>query len=179
MRAEYITSRYIKAFLDKTGTDSEKTSQYLSGFALLERLFVQKIISNFFLCPVVRRKEKKNLLQLFFSEAQVAIEAQHFLLALLDADRAELMPFLHRVYREEMQKQLHIIPVRVVSAFALSEAEKQVSRQQVQQARVDKSEISFETDASLLGGVVVFVGHLKVDLSLQNKIKQVVNSVRA
>lgn len=179
MRTEFITTKYIKAFLKNTGVDPEKTLKYAETFSLLERFFVQKIISQFFLCPVVRDQEKRDVLQVFFSEAKVEIEVQHFLLAVLDADRAEIMPFLHAVYREEMQRILQIVPVRIVSAFVLTEAEKAASVQQVQNAMSRKSEIYFETDTAMLGGVIVFVGHVKVDLSLQNKIKQVVNSVRA
>jgi F-type H+-transporting ATPase subunit delta len=179
MRAEFIAARYVRAFLQNTGVDPEKTTSYLSAFALLERLFVQKIISRFFSCPVVRVQEKREVLQLFFTETSVETEVQNFLLALLDADRGAIMPFLRAVYQEELQKKLQIVPVRIVSAFPLSEAEKLKSADRVQKAMSRKSQIDFETDEALLGGIVVFVGHLKVDLSLQNKIKQVVNSVRA
>ncbi len=179
MRAEFIATRYIKAFLDNTGVDPEKTSKYLATFVLLERLSVQKIISRFFSCPVVRVQEKREVLQLLFAETQVEAEMQHFLSALLDADRASLLPFLRAVYQEELQKKLEIIPIRIVSAFVLSDTERQESAQMIQKGMSKKSQIFFETDESLIGGTVVFVGHLKVDLSLQNKIKQVVNSVRA
>ncbi len=179
MRPESIAARYVKAFLQNTGVDPEKTAKYAETFLLLERFFVQKIISRFFLCPVVRGQEKQDVLQLFFSEAKVETEVQHFLLAVLGADRAEIMPFLHAVYQEQLQRRLQIVPIRIVSAFVLTEAEKAASVEQVQNAMSRKSEIYFETDAAMLGGVIVFVGHVKVDLSLQNKIKQVVNSVRA
>ena len=179
MKEATIAARYVRAFLSITGVAPEKTSQYLFSFAALERLFVQKIISRFFSCPVVRIQEKKEVLELFFQEAVVGSEVQNFLLAILDADRAPLLPFLHTVYQEELQKKLQIVPVRIVSAFPLSDTQKQESAQQLQSVMTRKSQIYFETDASLLGGIIVFVGQLKVDLSLQNKIKQVVNSVRA
>jgi F-type H+-transporting ATPase subunit delta len=179
MRPEGIALRYVKAFLEVSGFLEEKTAEYENQLRLLERLFVQKISSDFFLSPVVTLDKKKEVLHLFLSEVSADDVMKHFLLATLEANRVEVFPCLYRVYREELQRQLEIVPIRIISSFPLTEKEKEEAARVIKEGVPQKSELQFECNEDILGGVVVFVGHVKIDLSLHNRITQVINSVRA
>lgn len=94
----------------------------------------------------------------------------NFLGALIEAERLELAPQIAELFERRKAAAAGVLNVEVVSAFPLSDSERQKIDQALQ-ARFGRScSVEAKTDSALIGGAVVRIGDSVIDLSLKGRL---------
>lgn len=86
--------------------------------------------------------------------------------------RAEVLPYIAREFVVQYQRVNGIMPVRVRTAVALTDGQREAIRQKVATATGERVELSEQVDASVLGGLVLEVGDRRYDASLASQLRQ-------
>ncbi|MEX2480456.1 MAG: F0F1 ATP synthase subunit delta [Gammaproteobacteria bacterium] len=95
---------------------------------------------------------------------------RNFLQALADADRLDLAPQIAEHFERRRAEQAGIVNVEVLTAYALSETEKQSIDAAVSGRMERKCAIESSVDQALIGGVVIKIGDSVIDLSLRGRL---------
>ena len=172
MANETVARRYATAVFDlarksgsveKIGTDLRAISTTIYG---------SDDVRRFFLSPVFDRKQKESLLAQAFGPS-VDVIALHTLLLLVRKRREALLPGIVTAYDKialaaAAKESLEIVSARDLSPEAVSEIAGRLGR------RYGKTfEVTSRTDASLLGGVRITMGDLRIDGSLAARIDDI------
>lgn len=120
------------------------------------------------------RVPRARLEQLIFDLAgeRLDVEGRNLLRVVLDAGRIQAVPAIARVFESLRAEAEGVLDVEVVSAFALEPAEEQSLIDAVQRRVGKRLRVRTRTDRELIGGAVVRVGDLVIDLSLQGRLRQ-------
>lgn len=95
---------------------------------------------------------------------------RNFLQALADADRFDLAPQIAEHFERRRAEQAGIVNVQVLTAYALSESEKQSIDAAVSSRMERKCAIESSVDQGLIGGAVIKIGDSVIDLSLRGRL---------
>lgn len=100
-----------------------------------------------------------------------------FVQLIIEGKRLALLPAIAILYRELMQKEEGVLPVIVKTAFSLSREQQHSLEQALQKRFRKKPRLDIVEDKSLLGGLLIQVGHLVLDGSSRGKLKQLADGL--
>lgn len=172
MQNQTVARRYATAVfnlaeksgaIDKIGSDLASISS---------TIYASDDVRRFFLSPVFERKQKEALLAQAFS-SRVDDVALHTMLLLVRKRREALLPAIVTEYRKLALAAARKEPLEIVSArdLAPNELEQIVAR--LGRTYGKAFEVTARTDASLLGGVRITMGDLRIDGSLAGRIDDI------
>ncbi|MDF1761342.1 MAG: F0F1 ATP synthase subunit delta [Coxiellaceae bacterium] len=104
------------------------------------------------------------------SAKNVADSLQNFLKVLAEAKRLDIMADISRAFHLHYAAQQGVVEADVVSAYALSDDQRQKLQQQLEQRFNTKVELSFDEDVDLMGGMVITAGNWVMNGSIKGKI---------
>ena len=120
--------------------------------------------------PRITRERKKELLHDII-EDKVSADVEHFLLFLIDKQRA---PLLHRTITQfarlfdEYRKQ---VDVEAVSAIALTPEQEQALTERLRQASGYTIRLKTRIDENILGGLIIRIGDKLIDGSIATQLQ--------
>jgi len=137
----------------------------LAGLLADER--VDRLVGN----PALPQEERERVLR--EALAWPADEPAFNLVRLLvRRGRTRLAPAIAREYRRLVQRSSGIVPARVTSATALSEAEEAAIRDRLEAMTGGHIDLAVELDPSLIGGVAVRIGDRMIDASVRGRLER-------
>ena len=163
---------YADALLGQLPSDNEAEEvaleldamvDLLDGIEGFEPLLTAALISAEERCDMVRR--------IFRGRVSEIVEA--LLLVMADAGRLGLLRILRRVFRSKLCSKQGKLEVTVISAVALTEAQRGHVRQSLSEALRADCVLTCRVDPELLGGMVVQVGDHVYDASVRNELRSV------
>ena len=102
--------------------------------------------------------------------SRLSDSGENFLSALIDAERLELAPQISELFEVRRADAAGSVGVEVISAFELSDSERQKIVDAVS-ARIGRScEVSSTVDNALIGGAVIKIGDSVIDLSVRGRL---------
>jgi len=122
-----------------------------------------------FASPVINAGKKRTIIETLFAE-HISDLSLRFLLLLNDKGRADMVESVLAEYRKLRNRQLGIVEAEARSAMKLSDGEVDALKNKFAEQTGLDVHLSVETDASLLGGVVVRVGDTVYDGSLKRRL---------
>lgn len=120
------------------------------------------------------RVPRARLEQLIFDLAGERLdgEGRNLLRVVLDAGRIQALPAIARAFETLCAEAEGVLDVEVASAFELEPAEEQGLIDAVRRRVGKRLRVRTRTDRDLIGGAVVRVGDLVIDLSLKGRLRQ-------
>lgn len=170
---EYGTALFMLA------CEEARQREYATALDAVRRAFLDcpqyaEMLSS----PSISQKERLDAIDAAFSE----VAPEHVLSYLkLLCERGRIGCFLESVeeYMALLAASEHIADVKVISAVALTEEEKQKLTEKLEQTEKVRIRAEYEVDPSLLGGLIVEIDGRIMDGSLRHrlyKIKEVMNT---
>jgi len=126
-------------------------------------------LAMLFASPVINAAKKRDIIQKLFAE-HVSDLFLRFLLLLNEKGRGDLVGNVLVEYRKLRNRQLGIVEAEARSAMELSDGEVDALKKKLADQSGMDVHLHVETDASLLGGVVVRVGDTVYDGSLKRRL---------
>lgn len=127
--------------------------------------------------PTVSANEKKDLIQKIF-EGRIEQELLNFLYVLVDKRRIRHFDRAVKVYKKLMDKAHGVAYGRILSVQPLSGERLREFEEQAGSLLKTRVALENEVDASLLGGVKIFVNGKVFDASVRTRLLELGNSIK-
>lgn len=172
MSSQTVARRYASALADVLKDQGEEAvvqaelkawEQMISGNgSLLEAL------SN----PTIPYEQKSNVLSELISRTKVRPTTANFLRLLLKNQRLPELPQVNAKLAQVLDERSGVVSAQVISARPVSDGLKASLEQKLFEVTGKKARLSFETDESLLGGMVTQIGSTVYDGSVRNQLRR-------
>jgi F-type H+-transporting ATPase subunit delta len=122
--------------------------------------------------PLVLPTKKAEVFETILAEAKVSQTLRHFFRVVAEAGRLNLLPDLRRTFGDLVDERAGIVEAKVSSAQPLTEAQSEALVASLASRTGKTIRLTWQQDATLLGGVKVQVGSTVLDASLQGQLRQ-------
>jgi F-type H+-transporting ATPase subunit delta len=167
---EQVAAVYARALFDAAGQAGvvEPVRQELDEFvgALAASPSLRDVLSD----PQIETAAKRRVVAELTREGQALV--RNTLLLLIDRGRFPVAEELRRAYDRLAARATDLVAVEVTSAVQLTEGARKKITARVTEATGRKVELAERVDPAVLGGLVLRVGDVIVDGSVQARIRQ-------
>jgi F-type H+-transporting ATPase subunit delta len=166
-----VASRYAKSLIDLSQEQNslEEINNDMNFFlhTLKANPQLKAVLGN----PIISQAKKIAILSDLFS-GKVAQLSIGFFNIMVNKGRGEVLYATAQEFNNQYNIIKHITKATVVSATALSEANKKALLDEVKAAVGGEVILDAKTDPSLIGGFVLTVGDRQVDTTIANSLKK-------
>ena len=172
MTGNIIARRYARALFS---LGKKASSDELSAFgkeldALAGVIESTPELGKIFRNPIISVEEKKALLGALLDKVQVSGIVRNFCNLLADKDRLSAIPEIQAFYNVLLDADQGVVRGELITAIKLPKAKREKVKSQLEKQAGQKLFLSFSTDKSILGGVVLKVGDKVLDASLRAQL---------
>ena len=129
--------------------------------------------------PKISKEEKISVMEQVF-KGRISDDVLGFLLILIEKDRYTELPAVAEYFISQVREYKNIGTAQVTSAFPVTEEQKkQIEEKLLSTTDYTAFEMEYQTDPSLIGGVIIRLGDRVVDGSVRNKLAKLAQSVSA
>ena len=169
MSERRVTRRYVRGLL-QVAQERDCVNAVDAGCQLLQRLVTDNAeVRQILYHPTIPRERKKKLLAELCA-GQVPELFIRFVDYVIDKKRQRIFETLHDEFQVVADDVRGIARVRVKAAGDLSDAQIGRIKTGLEQSLGKTVELAWEADASLLGGLQVYIGSYVIDGSLSGRI---------
>ncbi len=122
--------------------------------------------------PTIPYDQKSKVLNELIAKTNVRPTTSNFLRVLLRNQRLGELQHVNAKLSEIMDERAGVVSAQVVSARPISEPVKKALEQTLEQLTHKRIRLSFETDESLLGGIVTRIGSTIYDGSVRSQLER-------
>jgi F-type H+-transporting ATPase subunit delta len=166
-----VAARYAKALIDlaqeQNSVEEMKNDMELFHHTLRVNPELKAVLAN----PIVSHSKKIKILDEVFSK-KVNKASIAFFKLMVNKSRGEVLYATSQEYINMYDVKNHIIHASVVSATALSAANKEKMVVDIQKATGGTVKLDAKVDPSLIGGFVLTIGDRQVDTSIANDLRK-------
>jgi F-type H+-transporting ATPase subunit delta len=166
-----VASRYAKSLIDlaqeQNIVEVIKGDMELFHHTLKANPELKAVLAN----PIVSHSKKIKILDEIFASKVNKVSIAFFKL-MVNKSRGEVLYTTAEEYVNMYDVKNHIIKATVVSATALSEANKKKMVEDIQAATGGTIKLDAKVDPTLIGGFVLTVGDRQVDTSIANDLQK-------
>jgi F-type H+-transporting ATPase subunit delta len=166
-----VAKRYARALADFVFEKQEHQAVHDELRAMSELLQENPSLREVFANPIIVRQQKEKLLETLLARAKPSRTTANFLRVLLRHDRLHHLGVVVEAFSREVDERLGIVSVTVTAARALSDAELDRVKQQLERLTGKTVRAEVSVDPTLLGGVTARIGSEIYDGSLKTRIE--------
>ena len=170
MQDRKLASRYAGALLSvfPDPSQAESADHFLTQVsrAMAESGELRDILFD----PAYSRTARKAILHALGEERGMPHQVHNFLSAIIDHNRASVIPAIAEVFHEEREKAMGIVPAEITTASPLSEQLQARAQSTMEKLTGKKVRLTCEVEPELLGGAVTKIGSKVYDGSLRNQL---------
>lgn len=172
MSSQTVARRYATALADVIVGRGEE-QQVRAELAEWEKMISGNVaLMEAFSNPTVAYEQKGRLLNELIERTKVRPTTANFLRVLLKNQRLAELPEVNAKLAAVLDERAGVISAEVLSARPVSESTKALLEEKLRQLTGKKTRLSFETDQSLLGGIVTRIGSTIYDGSVRNQLRR-------
>lgn len=172
MTGNIIARRYARALFSlgkKAGSEELKAfGKELDALAGVIKSTPE--LGKIFRNPIITVDEKKAVIASLLDKAQVSVIVRNFCKLLADKERLSAIPEIQAFYNVLLDADQGIVRGELITAIKLPKAKCDKVKSQLEKQAGQKLFLSFSTDQSILGGVVLKVGDKVLDASLRAQL---------
>ena len=128
--------------------------------------------------PKITKEEKLSVVEAVF-KGRVDDAVTGLLTVIVDKGRCSEIPSVFALFLEKVREYRKIGVASVVSATELTpEQKKRIEEKLLSQTKYESFEMQYDTDASLIGGMVIRIGDRVVDPSIRTKMDNMAKNLR-
>lgn len=165
-----LARRYSKALVS-TAQKNNQLDAVFDDLQLINETFeISPDMTEFLLHPVVTINDKKDVLKSIF-EGKITNTSLDFLYLLTDENKLNLLSTIAYTYEEEYDTIRNIVKVAIISAIEMDEDQKADLKTKLEKKLNKEIKLEYQTDSSILAGLVLKFQDKTIDASLANKLK--------
>jgi F-type H+-transporting ATPase subunit delta len=170
--SQTVARRYASALADVI-TERGQEAQVQEELAAWEQMIMKNgPLLEAFSNPTVPYEQKSKLLNELIARTGVLPTTANFLRILLKNQRLAELPQVNAKLAQVLDERSGVVSAQVVSARPVSESIKALLDEKLAQMTGKKIRLSFDTDESLLGGIVTRIGSTIYDGSVRNQLRR-------
>lgn len=128
--------------------------------------------------PQIEKGEKIGIVEKVF-RGKIADELTGLFVVVVSKDHSDALDSIIQYFLKKGKQYLHIGEAEVVSAFDLTEKQKEaIEKRLLQLTDYEKLEMNYKTDPKLIGGLVIRMDNRVVDSSIQTKLERMSKSLK-
>jgi F-type H+-transporting ATPase subunit delta len=167
---ETVARRYATAIFNIARESSAVDAVGRDLRAATDAIYGNDAVRRFYLSPVFQRSQKESLLGEAFGK-NLSTTALHSLLLLVRKRREALLPAIAQEYDKLARDAAGKEPLEIVSARELAPNELNSIVVRLSRIYGKSFDVTQRVDASLLGGVRITMGDLRIDGSLEGRLE--------
>jgi F-type H+-transporting ATPase subunit delta len=170
MKDRKLATRYARALLAALPDlqRAQNADRFLA--ALREAMEGSPDFRDLLLDPAVSRARRTGILRDLARSGDQPPQVENFLATIVEHNRAASIPSIARVFHEELERRMNVVPAEIVSAAPLPEDLRTRAQRALERATGRSVRLETSVDPSLLGGAVTRVGSLVYDGSLRTQL---------
>jgi F-type H+-transporting ATPase subunit delta len=172
LSSQTAARRYASALADVViprGDHQAVLSELKAWEAMIaEHSILQEAFGN----PTVAYDQKRKVLEELIARTKVQPTTANFLRVLLQNQRLSELSEIYAKLAEVLDERTGIVSAQVVSARPIPDSTKASLEEKLTQLTGKKARLTFQTDESLLGGIVTRVGSTIYDGSVRNQLSR-------
>jgi F-type H+-transporting ATPase subunit delta len=167
-----VARRYASALADVLG-ERDDEAVVREELGIWERMVQENpLLLEAFTNPTIPYDQKSKVLNELIAKSNARQTTANFLRLLLRNQRFAELPHVNAKLGEIMDERAGVVSAQVVSARPISESVKNALEQALEQITHKQIRLSFETDESLLGGIVTRIGSTIYDGSVRSQLER-------
>lgn len=144
---------------EKTYAELQQSASIIGGY---------KMLSEFFVSPVISRDEKTALIERSFPVGHLL---RHFILLLAERKALGALPGISRRFRKLLDEEQGVCPARIVTPAPLSEAQQKSVRKKLETLIGKPITPDFATDPALIAGFTAEYDTTILDASVRSRLQ--------
>jgi F-type H+-transporting ATPase subunit delta len=170
--SQTIARRYASALADVIIERGEQVQVQEELAAWEEMIIGNRLLLEAFSNPTVAYQQKEKVLGELISRTKVRPTTANFLRILLKNQRLAELPQVNAKLAQILDDRSGIASAQVLSARPVSDAIQASLAEKLGQMTGKRIRLSFETDETLLGGIVTRIGSTIYDGSVRNQLRR-------
>ena len=172
MSSQTVARRYASALADVIleRNEEEQVQEELAGWEAM--ISGNARLLEAFSNPTVAYQQKDGVLKELIGRTKVGSTTANFLRILLKNQRLAELPQVNAKLAQIMDERAGVISALVLSARPVSDPIKTSLEQKLREITGKRIRLSFDTDETLLGGIVTRIGSTIYDGSVRNQLER-------
>jgi len=172
LSAQTVARRYASALADViiARGEEEQVQKELSAWEAM--ILANAPLLEAFSNPTVAYEQKGKVLNELITRTKVKPTTANFLRVLLRNQRLSELPQVNAKLAQVLDERSGVISAQVTSARPVSEKTRAALMVKLAEITGKRIRLSYETDATLLGGIVTRIGSTIYDGSVRNQLKR-------
>jgi len=167
-----VFARYARSLADVAFEANQEPAVTADLNTYMEIFKAVSDLLEVFDSPAIRREAKEKLLSTLIGRYPVTKVTENFLFTLLRHNRIRCYPEIFESYLKLVNNRKDIVSAQITVATPLSETEIQSLSQSLAQAASKTVILDMQTDADLLGGLVVQIESTVYDGSIRTQLEE-------
>ncbi len=172
MSVETVARRYANALADVVTKTSEVDSVRNELKTWETMINANTDLQTAFGNPAISQVNKEKVLENLIEKTQPTKTTANFLRVLLRNSRLTEISEINQKFSSVLEERSGAVSAQITSARVLSEAEKSELQTSLQQLTGKNLKLNFETDETLIGGVVTRLGSTVYDGSVKTQLAE-------
>lgn len=172
MSVETVARRYAAALADVVANTSEVDSVKTELKTWEQMIKANSDLQTAFANPAISHANKEKVLENLIEKSHPSKTTANFLRVLLRNNRLTEIGEINEKFSSVLEERSGKISAEIISARPLSESEKAELKMNLTKLTGKTVNLNFETDETLIGGVVTRVGSTVYDSSLKTQLEE-------
>ncbi len=172
MKDRQLAGRYARALLDSIPNKdaAEEVDRFLCSLG--EALEESREFRDLLYDPAFPRKTRESVLRSLAERSGMIVQVANFLSAVVNHDRATSLPSIAKMFHEEREAAMGVVPAEITTARTLDDDLKERTLRVLEQITGRKVRLTSQVDPGILGGAVTKVGSTVYDGSIRTQLAQ-------
>jgi F-type H+-transporting ATPase subunit delta len=172
LSSQTVARRYALALADVI-TERAEEAQIQEELTVWEEMILENgTLLEAFSNPTVPYDQKSKLLNELIARSKAAPTTANFLRILLKNQRLAELPQVNAKLAQVLDERAGVVSAQVISARPISESGKAMLKQKLAEMTGKRIRLTFDSDESLLGGIVTRIGSTIYDGSVRNQLRR-------
>ena len=175
-----IGKKYVVALFDVALEKNNLDEVYDEFTSFSEILKREKKFFDLLMTPSIEKKKKKVILNHIFG-TEMNTYLKNLLYILLDKNRFDFIGDIYQDFRKTYFDNKNMVEALVLTVHPIDDHLQAALKEKLEKRFEKKVKLKNQTDPSILGGVVVYVGEQVIDGSVRkqlSEIKEKMNNIR-
>ncbi|MDD3741353.1 MAG: ATP synthase F1 subunit delta [Bacteroidales bacterium] len=177
MNQSKISVRYAKAIFEASGEKNVQKEVFTDFILIRNAIRENKDFDEIISSPVIKPSEKKFLLNNVFKSVVNELTMK-FLEMIVSNSREKYIVDIARVYSDLYHKEHNIKEVILTTPFGIDENTKESLAKTVADSFNSGVEIKDQINADMIGGVIIRIDNLQLDLSVATQLREIKESLK-
>ena len=172
MSIETVARRYATALADVVTKTGETNSVKIELKTWEQMINANGDLQNAFGNPAISQVNKEKVLENIIEKTRPTKTAANFLRVLLRNNRLTEIGEINEKFSSVLEERSGAVSAQITSARLLSEAEKAEMQANLSKLTGKSVSLNFETDETLIGGVITRIGSTVYDGSVKTQLEE-------